>query len=201
MASDASWVLLAHILRPQGRKGEVLADLFTDFPERFTEHPQVWLAPSGFAEDASASATPQPSEVTAHWLPTGRNAGRIVLHLAGITSINEAEALAGKEVVVPASERTPLEPGAVYISDILGATVFDHDTPIGTVQDMEFPTTPDGLRRLEDAAPLLSVLSPSGDEILIPFASSYIVEVDLPNRAVRMNLPEGLTDINRAPER
>ena len=41
---------LARSPGPQGRKGEVLADLFTDFPERFDEHPGVWLAPSGFAE-------------------------------------------------------------------------------------------------------------------------------------------------------
>ena len=49
MDPTSQWIVLAQILRPQGRKGEVLADLFTDFPERFDEHPGVWLAPSGFA--------------------------------------------------------------------------------------------------------------------------------------------------------
>ncbi|HEV2618920.1 MAG TPA: hypothetical protein VGU23_03165, partial [Acidobacteriaceae bacterium] len=115
----SQWIVLAQILRPQGRRGEVLADLFTDFPERFTQHPQVWLAPAGFAEcaepptpaaDAEVPATPQPAEVAAHWLPVGKNAGRIVLHFAGVDTIEQAEQLAGREVLVPHTERLPLEP-------------------------------------------------------------------------------------------
>ena len=50
MESASQWIVLARILRPQGRKGELLADLFTDFPARFGQHPRVWLAPPGFAE-------------------------------------------------------------------------------------------------------------------------------------------------------
>ena len=37
------WVWLARIRRPQGRKGEVFADILTDFPEKFTERRQLWL--------------------------------------------------------------------------------------------------------------------------------------------------------------
>ncbi len=194
------WIVLAHVLRPQGRKGEVLADLFTDFPERFDEHPHVWLAPPGFAEKPASpgiSASPQPAEVTAHWLPVGKNAGRIVLHFAGIDTIEKAEELAGKEVVIPLEERLPLDPGAAYISDLVGSTVYDRDVPLGIVESVEFPTSPDGTRRLEDAAPLLAVTSPEGDEILIPFANAYLVELDLPAKSIRMALPEGLTQINR----
>ena len=55
MESASQWIVLAHILRPQGRKGEVLADLFTDFPDRFSQHPRVWLAPAGFADRAEAA--------------------------------------------------------------------------------------------------------------------------------------------------
>ena len=55
---------------------------------------------------------------------------------------------------------------------------------------------PDGTRRLEDAAPILAVASPDGNEILIPFANAFILELDLPARAIRMALPEGLTQIN-----
>ena len=41
----ATWVLLARIVRPQGRRGEVLADIFTDFPEHFTERKRLFLRP------------------------------------------------------------------------------------------------------------------------------------------------------------
>jgi len=97
------WTLLARILRPQGRKGEVLADLYTDFPERFASRPEVWLAPAGFvdAQETGAAETgqePQTSKVLAHWLPVGRNAGRIVLQFANADCISAAELLTGKDV-------------------------------------------------------------------------------------------------------
>jgi 16S rRNA processing protein RimM len=205
MEPASQWIVLAEILRPQGRKGEVLADLFTDFPERFDQHPQVWLASSGFAEKASDDSSsigltsPQQAEVTAHWLPVGRNAGRIVLHFAGVDTIEKAETLAGKEVLVPITERLPLDDGAAYVSDLIGSTVYDGDVALGVVESVQFPTSSDGARRLEDAAPLLAVTSPEGDEILIPFANAFLVKLDVAAKAIRMALPEGLTQINSTP--
>jgi len=203
MGPNPHWIVLAQILRPQGRKGEVLADLFTDFPDRFAAHPLVFLAPPGLAEAPSADVAPtspapppQPVEIASHWLPVGKNAGRIVLAFSGITTIEQAAALAGKQVLVPFSERVALEPGATYIADLIGCTVYDRGQPIGLVEGVEFPTTPDGTRRLEQAAPILTVASPEGDELLIPFVSAFILELDLPARAIRMALPHGLTQIN-----
>jgi 16S rRNA processing protein RimM len=203
MDSTSQWIVLAHILRPQGRKGEVLADLFTDFPERFDEHPRVWLAPAGFAEEsstekASTRASARQAEVVGHWLPVGRNAGRIVLHFGGVDTIELAEQLAGKEVIVPIGERLPLEAGAAYVSDLVGSTVYDRGVALGVVESVQFPTSADGARRLEEAAPLLAITSPEGDEILVPFASAFLLELDLPAKSIRMALPDGLTEINRA---
>jgi len=197
MGPTSQWIVLAHLLRPQGRKGEVLADLRTDFPERFERHPRVWLAPQGFADCAgSDAASVEPAEVVSHWLPVGRNAGRIVLRFAGIDSIAQAERLAGKDVLVPIGERLPLDPGAAYISDLIGCTVYDRGVALGTVDAVQFATSPDGSRRLEEAAPLLAVKPPEGDEILVPFASAFLLELDVAGKAIRMALPEGLAEIN-----
>jgi 16S rRNA processing protein RimM len=194
----SQWIVLAQILRPQGRRGEVLADLFTDFPERFNEHPQVWLAAPGVADGAPHQAIDiKPAEITSHWLPVGKNAGRIVLHLAGVDSIEKAERLASKEVLVPIAERIPLESGSSYISDLIGCTVYDHDRSLGVVDSVQFPTTPDGSRRLEDAAPLLVILSPDGEEILVPFAKAFLLNLDVASKSIRMELPAGLAEINQ----
>ena len=199
--TSTNWTLLARILRPQGRKGEVLAELFTDFPERFTTRPDIWLAPNGFSEGSGkmdANTEPQPAKVTHHWLPVGRNAGRIVLHLAGVDSISAAEQLGAKEVVVPSDLRMPLEDGAVYISDLVGCTVYDRAEVLGAVEDVQFATTPDGTRRLDDAAALLVIQSPGRTELLIPFVNAYLREVDTAGRIIRMELPPGLTNVNAA---
>lgn len=156
-ANSSSWIALAQLLRPQGRKGELLAELLTDFPERFEERKQVFLAAPGFEGEAGEA---RPAEVIAFWLPVGKNEGRIVLQFAGVDSITQAETLAGLEVLVRDDERAPLDDDAVYISELVGCMVYDGAAAVGVIADVQFPVTADGSRRLEDAAPLLEVTSP-----------------------------------------
>jgi 16S rRNA processing protein RimM len=191
-----SWIVLAHLLRPQGRKGELLADLLTDFPERFEEQKRVFLAPPGFTGEPSDARA---AEVVAFWLPVGKNEGRIVLHFSGIDSISDAESIAGQEVLVPGEERLPLDEESVYISELIGCTLYDGTAAVGVVEDVQFPTTADGARRLSEAAPLLAVRSSEGDEILIPFAKAFLVAIDTTAKRIDMLLPSGLVDINRTP--
>ena len=192
--SAPSWIVLAHLLRPQGRKGEVLAELFTDFPERFDDQSRVFLAAPGFdGEEAEARSM----EVVSFWLPVGRNEGRVVLQFAGVDTISDAELIAGKDVLVPREERLPLDEESVYISELIGCTVYDSAIPIGVVEDVQFAMSADGGRRLDDAAPLLAVTSNEGDEILIPFAKAFLVGVNTEAKRIDMVLPKGLVEVNR----
>jgi 16S rRNA processing protein RimM len=193
--STPAWIVLAHLLRPQGRKGEVLAELFTDFPERFHSQKRVFLAAPDFAGEESDA---RPAEVAAFWLPLGKNEGRVVLRFAGIDTISDAEVIAGKDVIVPREERLPLDAESVYISELVGCTVYDGSKPVGVVTDVQFAMTADGGRRLDDAAPLLAVTSPEGDEILIPFAKAFLVSVNTEAKRIDMTLPEGLVEVNRS---
>ena len=190
-APTQSWITIAHLLRPQGRKGELLAELLTDFPDRFSTHKNVFLAPAG----KTGSRTTL--EVESHWLPLGKNAGRIVLKFSGIDSIEAAEAIAGSDIVIPAVERVPLEEGAVYISDLVGCTVLNAGQPVGIVEDVQFASSSDGVAHLTDAAPILSVRSPDGKELLIPFVRAFLGKIDLEAKRVEMILPAGLLDIYR----
>jgi 16S rRNA processing protein RimM len=194
MEADSHWIVLAQLLRPQGRKGELLAELLTDFTVRFEGGCRVFLAAENFR---GASSEARMAEVTSYWLPVGKNQGRIVLKIAGIDTISDAEAIAGLEVIVPREERLPLDEEANYISDLIGCTVYDAANPVGVIEDVQFATTPDGLRRLEEAAPMLVLTSPDGDELLVPFAKDFLVKVDAAARRVEMVLPAGLLDVNR----
>jgi 16S rRNA processing protein RimM len=173
----------------------VLAELFTDFPERFEDQRRVFLAAPGFDGDEAKARS---AEVMAFWLPVGKNEGRVVLQFAGIDTISDAESIAGLDVLVPREERLPLEDESVYISELVGCTVYDGPTAVGVVEDVQFAMTADGGRRLEDAAPLLAVTSSGGDEILIPFAKAFLVAVDTDAKRIEMTLPEGLIEINRS---
>jgi 16S rRNA processing protein RimM len=192
MQSSSNWVVLARLLRPQGRKGELLADLFTDFPEQLVGRTELFLTSSG---GTAAPSTARPVEVTSSWLPVGKNRGRVVLQLAGIDSISAAESLAGFELVVSDDNRMPLDDESVYVSELVGCTLFDENVAIGEITDVQFPTSADGAR-LSDAAAMLIVQS-SGGEVLVPFVKPFVKNLDLPARRLVMSLPAGLVEVNQ----
>jgi 16S rRNA processing protein RimM len=177
------WVWLARLRRPQGRKGEIFAEILTDFPEKFADRRRLWL----LAESSSA-ATPTSREVELvhHWL----HKGGVVLHFAGVDSISAAETLAGLIVAIPRSERAALAEDEVHIGDLIGCTLMDvaiePPATIGPIEDVDRDSGP---------VPLLVVKGAKG-EVLVPFAKSYLRKVDIENRRVEMALPEGLADLN-----
>ncbi|MBE7182750.1 MAG: 16S rRNA processing protein RimM, partial [Terriglobus roseus] len=136
-----SWTLLARAVRPQGRRGEILCDLHTDFPDRFADRRNLYLRSNG--------SEPSAIQLEAHWLPTGNSAGRIVLKFAGVDTIEAAEALTGVEVVLPDAERVRLGPDEFYISDLQGCTLVnvaggDGPDELGTITDVHFPSDRSG---------------------------------------------------------
>jgi 16S rRNA processing protein RimM len=196
------WVWLARIRRPQGRKGEVFAELLTDFPQKFTDRRRLWLLPGnvsamgapGLDFETRETTNPQSRarqvELNAHWL----HKGGIVLHFAGVDSISAAEALAGLIVAIPRAERAALPADEAYIGDLIGCTLVDvagaEPVPVGEIVDVDLSAG-----RPLGTAPLLIVRGPAG-EILIPFAKSYLRRIDVAEKRIEMALPEGLVDLN-----
>jgi 16S rRNA processing protein RimM len=174
------FVLLARLVRTQGRHGELIAEILTDFPERFSERTHVWLlAPN-------AKAVPREAHIERHWF----HKGRVVFKIAGINSIPDAVALSGWHVAIPRQQRTPLTDDAVYVADLIGCHVVDEAdgvVDLGAVLDVE--------RGAGGALDML-VLKSGEEDVLIPFAKAYIVSLDLDGRVLRMRLPTGLTSIN-----
>jgi 16S rRNA processing protein RimM len=199
--STSGWFPIARLLRPQGRRGELLADPLSDLPGLFAPNREVLLAPANASEPAPGAL---PRHIEEHFFPTGKNAGRVVLKLSGCDSISAAETLAGQQLFIPTAELPPLDPGTFFVGDLLGCTLYDAaspNTPAGTVVDVEFATAPDGRTRLEDAAPLLAVelaeltAHPAGSEpILVPLVLAWIDSIDIAARRITMHLPEGLLD-------
>jgi len=176
--SDSTWVILAQLVRPQGRYGEIIAELLTDFPERFAARKRLFLLAS-----ETVSAPVREISLERHWL----HKGRIVLKFLDVDSIDDAEALRGLFVAIPATERAPISDGSIYIADLIGCEVIDLTSSpnrIGLVKD------------LDREAGLLIVRPAKGDEILIPFAKAYLVNIDPHAKRIEMRLPEGLLDIN-----
>lgn len=192
-----SWTPAARLLRPQGRRGELLADPLTDLPGIFALGRRVSLAGTN---SAPAVAT----TIESLWSPTGRNAGRIVLKLAGVDSISEAELLAGRELLIPSSDLPALEPDTWFVRDLLGCQLFDRETLVGEITAVEYPMSADGRTRLPDAAPLLEVTPVAGawsnasepEPALIPFIKAWLESVNLEQKRIVLRLPAGLVDFS-----
>ena len=178
MSDQPEFVAVARIVRPQGRRGEVLADILTDFPEKFSQRTQLWLGIDG------ASALREYA-LEEHWF----HKGRVVFKFSGIDSISDAEELNGKLVQIPVESRGLLDPGSFYVSDLVGSKVTDLASDgrvIGVIADVKQTT---------GAAPLL-VVKDDNNEYEIPFAQEYVVRFDAETKRLEMNLPQGMLKIN-----
>ena len=189
------WVWLARIKRTQGRKGEVFAEVLTDFPQKFSERRRLWLLKSSVAAGAEVSDAGREVELVHHWM----HKGGIVLHFAGVDSISAAEELAGCIVAIPREERAALDQGDVYIGDLIGCTLVDvaatEPVTVGEIQDVDRSAGPVAMLVVRPSRP--EGRRASDDEILIPFAKDYLRRVDIDAKRVEMALPEGLVELNR----
>lgn len=172
---------VARIVRPHGRRGEVAAEILTDFPEKLKVLRSAYLW--------NGATEPRPIVLRGCWLSMSRG-GQAIFHFEGADSISDAEKLVGLEVQIPFSDRQPLPAGSYYITDLIGCDVVERSgTPLGTVTDVQFTG--------EDVAgtPILVVNSPAG-ELLIPLAQDICLNVDTEVRRIDVNLPDGLRELN-----
>jgi len=109
-----------------------------------------------------------------------------VLKLHGIDSIEEAEKLVAAEIRIPVDELLPPEEGSFYTFHLKGCGVYDKGEYIGTITDV-----------LDLGGTEILKVDRDSDETLIPFAESYLKTIDLDERRIDVDLPEGLRDINK----
>jgi 16S rRNA processing protein RimM len=172
--SQSEFITLARVVKTQGRHGEVAAEVHSDVPDRFS---------AGMKLSALDKAEKRREvEVESLW----PHKGLLVLKFSGVDSMSDAETLIGTELQVPRTERATLDQGSNYVSDLIGCVVLDHGREIGRIEDVQFGA---------GEAPLL-IVSAAGKKFDVPFAEAYLEALGIQRREVRMNLPEGLLDIN-----
>jgi 16S rRNA processing protein RimM len=172
------WVTLARTLRARGRRGEVAAEILTDFPERLTRLEKVYLW--------DGTRPPREVRVRRCWL----HHGQAIFHFEGCDSIAEAEKLAKLDVQVPPEDRVALPQGRYYITDLIGCAVVEGAARVGVVQDVQLTGEE------VPGAPLLVVETAEG-ELLLPMAQEICVRIDTAAREIEVVLPGGLRELNR----
>lgn len=166
-------IVIARVARTRGLRGEVLADLYTDFPSRFEELESVIAV----APDQSRRSL----QIEEHWL----HGNRIVFKFAGYDSIDEAQSLAGFQLAIPAEDRIELPAGMFYEWELIGCRVESLDgTSIGVVSEV-----------LKTGGVEVLIIAGAEREHMVPMVDEICVEIDVERKLVRVDPPEGLLDL------
>ena len=124
-----------------------------------------------------------PMEIERTWT----HRGHLIFKFHGVDSISQAEPLAGSDVSIPLEQRAEPPAGEYFQSDLIGCSLIDPvGRSLGTVTD--FQET--------GGTPLLEATTADGAELLIPFAKSICITIDIAHKQIRVNLPDGLEDLN-----
>ncbi len=165
-------VTIAKTVRTRGLRGELVADLLTDFPERFDNLEKVFAV----GEDGETSEL----ELEKFWFQNDR----IVLKFKGIDSIEAAEKWRRFEICVSEVNAVELEDGEFFDWEL-------KDCEVKTVKGENIGKVSELMRT---GGTEILVVKGTDKEYLIPFANAICIEVDIENKLIKIDAPEGLLD-------
>ncbi len=173
--SKGEEIVVALVRKTQGRRGEVAAEILTDFPDRFKSLKRVHLV--------KADGTGAWKEIESFWF----HKQAVILKFSGIDTISDAEAWTDAEVRIPKEEAVPLKGNSFYLFELMGCAVIDDASGrrIGRV----IAVSTDG------GQVLLTVEADDGEK-LIPFVEEICCSIDPERQVIRIRPPQGLLELN-----
>jgi 16S rRNA processing protein RimM len=165
---EPRFLVIGRIVKPHGVRGDVLVEVHTDEPDRFTWLDRVYVG----REDPVPVAI---ERVRFHKT-------FVLLKLAGYDDRESAKLLRDQWLQVPEEEGLPLEEGEYYLYQIVGATVYSDDGKlIGELTQV-----------LETKANNVFVVKGQFGEVLLPDTVEVVKEVDLDKGQITVHLLPGL---------
>jgi 16S rRNA processing protein RimM len=165
-------VAIARVAKTRGLRGEAVADVLTDFPERF----------EGLGNVTAVLPTGERLElgIENFWFQKGR----IILKFLGYDSIEAAETLRNAEICVPEAEAVELEEGEFFDWELVGCSVETADgQTIGEVREV-----------MRTGGTEILVIGDGEREFLVPFAEAICTGVDIENKIIKIDPPDGLLE-------
>ncbi len=169
------FVAIAKIAKPRGLRGEIVADVLTSFPERFENQERVFLV--------KPDSKTRELVIERFWFQKNR----IVLKFIGVDSIEDAEKLRGFEICVPESE----------VVDLIEDEFFDWELQGCRVETTQGKLLGKAREIMRTSGTEILVVESSDDvkkDYLIPFVKAICIEVDIENKLIKVDAPDGLLE-------
>ena len=171
-------MLVGKVSRSHGNKGQVLVNPETDFPERRFGVGQTMFV--------NRDDVVRPLTLTSVRFQRGRP----ILGLTGMTTMSDAEALAGFELRIPVGFLETLPQGVFYRHDLIGCAVWTVEgVHVGIVSDAQGPLEGGCLVVRDEVREV-------GREVLIPLVEDICEQIDITGRQITIDPPEGLLELN-----
>lgn len=169
---DQDLVAIARIVKTRGLRGETVADILTDFPERFEETENV------------VAVLPDGERLELKIEEFRFQKGRILLQFAGFYSLEKAETLRNAEICIPEDEAVELEDDEFFDWELENCEVETIDgEKLGKVKEL-----------MRTGGTEILVVQGKTKEYLIPFAETICPHVDVENKLIKVDPPEGLLE-------
>ncbi|MET9325867.1 ribosome maturation factor RimM [Tsukamurella sp. NPDC003166] len=169
-------LVIGRVAKSHGIRGELVVEVRTDSPEL------------RFADGAVLTGRrPREKNTRTYTVAASRNhSGRLLVRLQGVNDRTAADELRGTLFLIDSADVEPSDdPDEFYDHELEGLavrTVGGED--VGVIAEVLH--APGG--------ELLSVKAPDGREILIPFVTAIVPEIDIAGGVVTVDPPEGLLD-------
>jgi len=166
-------VIVARAVRTRGLKGELVAELLTDFPERFESLEElIAVSPDGERQTV---------KLENFWFQNGR----VILKIESFDDVNSAKVFIGFDFAVPEADRVQLEADEYYDWELEGCTVSTVDgDSVGIVSSI-----------MKTGGTEILVVSDSEVERLVPLAASIVKDIDRANKRILIDPPPGLFEL------
>lgn len=153
-------MLIGRITRPHGVRGGVKVESFMDTPCAFSAIKEVEINNITYKIEKAQTGEP------------------LVLKLAGIDSIEEAEKLRNAQIFIKKDEAPQPDEDKYYIDDLLGCTVLLEGKKLGKLTDILQYGSAD-------------IYCVGGEKnIMFPYVGDVIEKIDIKNKEITLNAKE-----------
>ena len=169
-AGEPAFLAVGKVRRPHGVAGDVLVEIFTDFPERLKVKATVYAGEKRF-----------PLTILRQRF---HNDGAL-LAFDGFTTPEQVGRFRNQILYIKRTEAAELPEGEFYFHELLGLSVTD-DTGVSLGKVTEIIET--------GANDVYVVTNDSGRELLLPAIAEVVLDVDLISKSMKVHLLPGLLD-------
>ena len=168
---------LGYIIKPHGLKGELQILLDVDSPEAY--------------EDLESVFVRQGQQLVPFFIDyINVRAEKAILALDEVQSFEQAQKLKGAELYLPLSILPEPDSNEFYLHEIKDFKVFNQNKiEVGVIKNA-----------VESGPQLILVVEDqNGAEILLPYIQSLLIELDRDNKAMQLNIADGLIEVYTEP--